>query len=454
MIESLTNSRFGTKRRGLALNLGAAAAWGCVLGSLSFLTGAARTLAKPQENTKPGTKSAAESEKKGKPAAESDAGSAEFKRLAARATEARHQEKLQEAAELYEEAVRLNPRWEEGWWYLGTLAYDANKYRDGVRAFRNLVELNRQNVPGLALLGLCEFETHDYENAFVHLEMAKSKGKELDDELWHVVEYHLALLDIFHIDFEAAHKLLNDLVHHNVLSQNVKMALGLTLLRVPLLPDQVDPEKDALLSQAGTIGELMALEDFNEADTLFQKLQRDYPTTLFVHYAYAEMLAGLSEYEKAEEELREEVKVNPESAMPYLLGAYVDVRLDRYQDALPLAQEAVKRVPQSFVAHYLLGRALLATNKVIDAVDELTAAKRLAPESPEVRYSLSLALARSKRPRDAAAEAAEFRRLTALAQSERSQGASEVKTSSRDSSEPGELSPDQVQTPPANAPRQ
>lgn len=419
-----------------------------MLGSLIFFIGVIRVFAAPQQNTNPAPK------QKANPTAKSAADSAEFKKLAARATEAREQNRLPEAADLYEKALRLNPRWEEGWWYLGTLDYDANNYGDGVKAFRNLVELDRQSGAGLALLGLCEFETHDYGNAFVHLQMASSKNQALNDELWHVVEYHLALLHILHGDFDLATSPLNYLVRHNVLSQNVKMAIGLTVLRVPVLPDQIDPEKDALVSEAGRTGELMALEDYNEADKSFQQLIRDYPTAPFVHYAYGQMLAGLSRFEKAEEQLREEMKINPESAMPYILLARVDVHLNRFQDALPLGQEAAKLAPRSCWAHYLLGRALLATDKVTDAVDELSIAKRLAPGEPEIRYNLALALAKAKRPKEAAAEQAEFRRLSALDLSRRSGGASDVNSSSRNSSALGEIAPNQLQSPPAREPHQ
>jgi len=425
-----------------------------MLASLSFSIGATWAFAAPQRDPKPATESAAEPtpQKKANSALKSDAGSPEFEKLAALANQAREQNRLQEAAELYEKALKINPRWQEGWWYLGTLYYDANKYSDGVKSFRNLVELDRGNVPALALLGLCEFETHDYGNAFVHLQMAKLKGKALDDQIWHVVEYHLALLEILHGEFDAANKQLADLVVHNVLSQDVELAIGMTLLRVPLLPDQVDPEKDALLAEAGKTGELMALEDYNEADKSFQQLAHDYPTTPFVHLAYASMLAGLSEFEKAEEQLREELKVNPDSAIPYVLLARVDVHLNRFQDALPLAQKAVKLAPRSYAPHYLLGRALLATNKAAEAVDELSIAKRLAPQDPEIRYNLALALAKVKRPKEAAAEQAEFQRLTALAQSKRSGGASDVKNSSGNSSAPGDIGLDQLQNPPASDP--
>jgi len=449
LTESHTKSRSGTECKGLFLSLRAAVAWSCALGSLCFSIGLTQAFAKPQQKATP-----AALQSKASPPAKSDADSAEFKKLAARAKEARDQNRLQEAVELYEKALRLNPRWEEGWWDVGRLDYEADNYGDGVKAFGNVVELDPKFGSAWAFLGLCEFETRDYGNAFVHLQMAKSKGLGSNDELWNVLEYHLALLHILHGEFETANKLLTELLHQNVLAADVKMAIGLTLLRVPVLPDQIDPEKDALVTAAGRTGELIALSDFDEAHKSFEQLVHDYPATPFVHYAYALMLAGLSEYEKAEEELLEEIKINPESAMPYTLLAYVNVRLNRFQDALPLAQEAVKLAPQSFVAHYLLGRALLASDKVIDAVDEFSAAKRLAPDSPDVRYNLAVALARAKRPREAAAEQAEFRRLSALAQRERSRGASDVKNPSGNSSAPGEIELNQLQSAPAPVPHQ
>lgn len=437
MTESHTKSRFGTERRWLPSSLRAAAAWGCVLGSLSFSIGAARAFAAPQKQANP-----VAPQEKANPAAKSAADSAEFKKLTARATEARHQDRLQEAADLYTKALRLNPRWEEGWWYLGTLDYDANHYGDGVKAFRNLVELDRKNASALALLGLCEFETHDYANAFVHLQTANSSDLGGNVELQHVVEYHLALLDILHGDFDKSNILLSHLVQHNVLSEDVKLAVGLTLLRVPLLPDQIDPGKDALISEAGKIGELIAFDDFDQAEAALQQLVRDYPTTPFVHYAFGFMLAGLSEYEKAEVELREEIKINPESSIPCMLLAHVEVRLNRFQDALPFAQEAVKLAPQSFVAHYLLGRALLGLKQVNDSIQELDIAKRLGPSSPEVRYILAQALASANRHREAAEEQAEFQRLDALRFKQRSGG-----NSYRESNERGELEPHQVKAP-------
>ncbi len=348
-------------------------------------------------------------------------GSAEFRAVAKRASQARQANQLTQAIVLYRQALHLNPRWAEGWWYLGTLYYDTNQYPQGVSAFRSLVELDPNYGPGWAMLGLCEFETHDYKNSLFHLQTSLVKGLGGNVELLNAVNYHRALIENMRGDFEDAEKTLAVLVTKGVLSDVVRFAMGMSLLRVPLLPSQVNPSKDALINQAGEVGELIALEDYDQAETAFQRLVKDYPTTPFVHYAYGSLLADLARYDEAKQQFKEEIKVNPQSAMAYMRLAFVDLRLNEPKRALPLAEKSAQLAPESFIAHYLLGRALLGAGQVQEAVKELEIARRLAPFSPEVHYSLAQALARDNRPKEAARERAEFVRLNALLEKSRQQ---------------------------------
>src|SRR5689334_23341618 len=84
----------------------------------------------------------------------------EFQRLASDASKAREANRTEEAIGLYRKALKLDLRWNEGWWYLGTLYYDGDHYKEGTEAFHNLVELTPEYGPGWAMLGLCEFELH------------------------------------------------------------------------------------------------------------------------------------------------------------------------------------------------------------------------------------------------------------------------------------------------------
>lgn len=377
------------------------------------------------------------------------AASKEFQDVAQRAAAAREANRDAEAIDLYKKALALNPRWDEGWWYLGTLYYDGNQYAEGLKAFTNLVELDPKMGPGWAMLGLCEFETHDYKNSLIHLERGRGLGLGKNDELINVTRFHAGLVLNLAGHFEAANELLSSLWQQGVASDDVVVGLGLCLLRVPLLPQQVEPSKDALVHAAGELAGLLAQGNFDQADVAFQKILKDYPDTPFLHYAYGNMLVGISRFNDAEKQFEEEMKITPESAMPYMQLAYVKLRLRQERDALPLADKAAHMAPQSFGAHYLLGRTLLELGQMDGAIRELEIARRLGPYSPEVRYNLSRAYSRAGRKEEAARERKEFARLNSLLQKEQAQTGGQ---SYRASGDRGNLQPHEVQHPPDSSP--
>src|SRR5947209_4573797 len=104
----------------------------------------------------------------------------EFQELASRASAAREANNVAAAIGLYGKALDANPKWEEGWWFLGTLLYDSDQYAQSRDAFQHLVALNTKAAPGWAFLGLCEFETGDYSSALQHIDRALSLGAEKD----------------------------------------------------------------------------------------------------------------------------------------------------------------------------------------------------------------------------------------------------------------------------------
>ena len=338
----------------------------------------------------------------------------DFERLAKAASAEREANRLPEALVLYQKALKLNPRWDEGWWYVGTIHYEADHYPEALAAFRNLPGLNPKLGPPWAMLGLCEFETGDYKNALIHLERGRTLGLSGNEELVNVTRYHQALLLNLQGQFEAAAELLDSLVNRGLSSETLKVALGISLLRVALLPKQIDPSKDALIHAAGEVARLVALNNLDQADKAFRQLIEEFPNTPFIHYAYGSMLTRVSKYEEAEREFKEEIVTTPESALPYMQLAYIYLRMKRHTEALSLTRKAVELAPQSFVAHYLLGRTMLEQGDVARAIKSLEMARRLGPFSPEVRYNLALAYARAQRKEEAQRERAEFERLNAL----------------------------------------
>ncbi len=376
-----------------------------------------------------------------KPPARAGAATVEFERLVKQAAAASQANRVPEAIELYQKALKLRPRWAEGWWSLGTLYYDSDRYAAAVPAFRNLVQLNPKMGPAWALLGLCEFETGDRKNALIHLQRGRVLGLAGNEELLNVTLYHQALLLNLNGEFEVATELLTRLAARGVLSEDVKIAFGLAELRVPLLPNQLDSSKDALVHAAGEAAVLVAQSNFDQADLAFQQLLQDYPNTPFLHYAYGSALVTLSRYEDAEREFRAEMKITPESPFAYMQLAFLELRTKRYDEALKLAKAAVRLAPNGFPGHYLLGRALLELGDLPRAIQELEVARRLGPYSPEVRYNLARAYARADRKEEAARERKEFARLNSLLERKQQESGPQ---SYRSSSDRGALEPREV----------
>lgn len=334
-----------------------------------------------------------------------------FQSLALRAATARDAGDVPGSIKLYREALGLKPEWQEGWWYLGSLLYDNNRYPDAVNALHRLTSLNSNLGAAWALLGLSEFETHAFSQSLLHLERAQRLGVGDHQELADVTHYHLAILLNSQGQCEGAQNLLSNLLLQGKNSEDVQVGLGLSMLRVPLLPAQLDPSKDALIHRAGEIAAFIARRQYEQADLAFQYFLKQYPGTPFAHYAYGAMLATRGQEDAAEDQFREETQVTPDSALAYTEWAFIEFRAQHYDAALPLAQTATRLAPGFFMAHYVLGDILLASGDTLASVPQLETARRLAPESPEIRYSLARAYAKTGKSELAKREHAEFLRL-------------------------------------------
>jgi cytochrome c-type biogenesis protein CcmH/NrfG len=79
-----------------------------------------------------------------------------FDSVAAQAAQARDSENLDQAMKLYTQAVQLRPDWAEGWWYLGTIAYDRDKFQAAAEALSRVTTLAQRDANAFAMLGLSE----------------------------------------------------------------------------------------------------------------------------------------------------------------------------------------------------------------------------------------------------------------------------------------------------------
>ena len=302
---------------------------------------------------------------------------------------------VEASLKLYKQALAREGHWQEGWWYYGSLLYDADRYPEAKVAFERLVDENGKLGDAWAMLGLSEYECKDLNDAFIHLEKAEKIGTPLENTLQNIVDYHLALMLNARGDADAASMMLSSLFLRGVRSEDLQVALGLALLRVPLYPQQLDPSRDALVHDAGAIAALVADQHLDQAESRFRELQSSYPTVAFIHYAFGSLLSSLGRDAEAREQFRIETTLNPDSALAYMEWAFLESKAKRYDESKHLAEKAVALSGGSFMAHFLLGNALLNTGDVKGAIPELETSQTLAPEVADIHYSLSRAYARA-----------------------------------------------------------
>ncbi len=336
-----------------------------------------------------------------------------FPKVSAEATAAREANDIGKAVDLYRQSVKLKPDWKEGWWYLGTLLYEADLYADSRDAFRRFNLLEKDSAPGLVMVGLCEYQTREYDRAMLHLERGRQLGVGTNRELDNVSRYHLALLLIRDSQYERANELLAAFARLGNDRNTIIEAEGLAGLRMPMLPNEVPPEKRDIVILAGrAIHESNARRAAN-AKKGFEELVARYPNAPNVHYLYGCLLV-VNEPQKAMPELKHELEISPKHVPVRVVLALEYLKRGDAAAALPYAREAVELDQSSFIAHNAYGRALVETGELEKGIKELEAAAKMAPDSPETRYALAAAYSKAGRKEDAARERAAFVKLNEI----------------------------------------
>jgi tetratricopeptide (TPR) repeat protein len=343
-----------------------------------------------------------------------EAGSAAFDRASAAATEARTQNRTADAIGLYRQAVTLRPSWTEGWWFLGELLYDGNQYPEARDSLRRLIALDPKTGPGFALLGLCEFETKEYDKSLNHIYQARRLGLGDDPQVRRVVLFHEMLLLTRLQEYDSAMLVLVSVVKDGGAGPAVIEAAGLAGLRRPIFPEDLPPGDKNLIERAGQAVCAMALKDPTAAQNYFAELVAAYPKAPNVHYLYGSFLsatdrdAGLVEYQK-------ELELNPKHTDALAtIALYYEAHGD-LDTAISYARRAVEADGQFFGAHIVLGKLLANNGKPEQGIKELEIARQQAPDSPQVHFSLATAYSMAGKKAEAAKERAEFARLRKLA---------------------------------------
>ncbi len=336
-----------------------------------------------------------------------------FDQLAKRAAEAREANRLDEAVALYKKAVGLRASWAEGWWYLGSMYYETDRYPEGRDAYRKVIAIEPQRGDAWAMLGLCEYQTRDYGSAVQHLEKGSELGLGGNRNLANVVHYHRAILLNRFGHFEAALTDLLPFAQESNASPSVIEAFGVSALRMLFLPHEIPPDKRDVVLKAGWANYYFTAQRAEDARRAFEELVAAYPNESNVHYVYGLSLLQ-ADSDGALREFRRELELTPAHVPARLQIAFEYLKRGEPESGLKPAQEAVELEPRLFIGHHALGRIYLEMGNLPKAIEELALTVKLAPESPQAHFALATAYARAGKTEEAARERAEFTRLDKL----------------------------------------
>ena len=336
-----------------------------------------------------------------------------FNQIAKDAEIARINNRAGDALRLYNAGLRMRPGWSEGWWDFATLLYDQDRFSEAQKAFQRFIALTPKRGPAYAFLGLCEYETQDYDSALRHFRAWASSGWAGTPELLDVSVFHFALLLTRDGEFVRALYLFAPEAAKAGNDPTLAEAMGLAALRMPNLPEDYDPRKREMVWLAGeaAVYEAQQPHDFSRAEEYAARLVSRYSQEPEAHYFRGTLFSLENKNDAAEQEYRQVLQRSPQHVPALIALAAIDLDKNELAEATQFARQSVEREPHNAEAHHVLGRVLMASRQFEASAKELEAARQLAPDSPLVRSHLAMVYNQLGRSEQAKQELAVFLRL-------------------------------------------
>jgi len=326
-----------------------------------------------------------------------------FEQLRTDADAARRAGDVARASDLYGQALRLNPSWTDGWWYLGQLRYSADDYAQAKDAFTHYLNLVPDAAPATALRGLCEFELGQFEPSLSDVQRALALGAADDSRNTQILRYHEGQLLTKLGRFEEALTAYGYFARQHLSNEELLVAVGLATLRIPQFPKDAGPAQRDMIALAGNATFLLLSGDQQAAAQAFQTFVQRYPTAANVHYTWGYLLYP-TDQDAAVAEFQRELAVDPANAVDHTMLAWALLMENNPGEALPEAKKAAEEAPTLPMAQLSLGRALLETGDVKSATATLENALALDPRNLEIHIALARAYSESGREDDARRE--------------------------------------------------
>ena len=368
---------------------------------IAILTSAALVLAAsfPAQNAAPPSRAAAVQV----------AGS--FEQLSQAASQAQKENRDDAAIDLYEKALKLKPEWPDGLWNLGTLQYEKGNYVEARTVLRRFMAQYPGNGFGLAILGLCEFETREYTRALDHLQQSIVDGLGKNMKLQATVSYVIAILLTRSEQYDPAMSMLFTLAASGANTHCLIEPLGLAALHLPFLPNEIPANRREMVQIAGKAVVALQEQRYADASNLFSELEAKYPDQPGVHFLVGVYLLGVSP-DDGIKELKQEIEISPSHVPARLRLAEEYIKRQEPEEAVSLARGALKIEPKDGLAHMVLGEALMAKGDSAGGIHELETARDTLPDEVQIRWDLFRAYTDAGRTEDASREKTEIERLS------------------------------------------
>jgi len=328
----------------------------------------------------------------------------EFQRVSAAAAAAQQQHDIPRAIALYRQAVALNPKWPDGWWFLGVLQYGNNDYAPARDALTHFIELTPDAGPAYAIRGLCEFETADYDQSLTDIQRALAKGAANQTRNTGILRYHEVLLLSHASRFEEA-LAASDEFSKGEASPEIVQAVGMAGLRVSLMPQDLPPAdpRRALYTASGNAALKYMSGDAAGAQQAFQDLFQQFPDAANAHYLYGYLLFGKAP-DQAIVEFKKELALTPSNASAEAMLGWAYLVQQNFPEARVHGAKAVTLSPGMTAAQLVLGRSLVETGDLKGGVEHLQQALSMDPGNLETHLALVRAYSKSGLREDAQRE--------------------------------------------------